>query len=82
VLTIYLVNAGFNHLRTIALNTLAYDTVQSLAQVQKHGAYSNGQAHAATSIAAGLRSVKAAMLPLHFVFCGFILPQYKTFCVR
>jgi hypothetical protein len=37
-LAIYLVNAGFNHLRTIVLNTLAYDTVQSLAQVQKQGA--------------------------------------------
>jgi hypothetical protein len=54
VLAIYLVNAGFDHLKTIVLNTSAYDTVQSLAQVQKQGAYSNGQAHAAISIAATL----------------------------
>jgi hypothetical protein len=48
VLAIYLVNAGFDHLGTIVPNTSAYDTVQSLAQVQKHGAYSTEQAHAAT----------------------------------
>jgi hypothetical protein len=48
VLAIYLVNAGFNQSGAIAPYRSAYDTVQSLAQVQKHGAYSTEQAHAAT----------------------------------